>query len=198
MHDHLISIHGEEPPAPQLEGCTERQWSYLADLAAKAGETLPPREEMTKAGASALIERLKAAPAKDGTGAGFRVLYENVEDDDGSIHTSGFVVLPAGDRVPAGRYAIATPGEKNQHGFFKLWIGDRGGWALRRQVSDDFVPMERTNQLRVLAEIARDPLGASQLFGQLIGACGVCGRTLTNDLSREIGIGPVCRERFRG
>jgi hypothetical protein len=201
MYDNLISIHGEEPPPPQMDICTERQWAYLSDLAVKANRlVVPPRETLTKRDASELIESLKAEAAKrpgDG-GGGFRVAYEVTEDDDGTSSRTGFVVLPAGDRVPAGRYAVPTPGEANEHGFFKLWIGDRGGWSLRRQLSDDFVPMERTQQLKVLARIASDPLGYSALFGQLIGACGVCGRTLTNDESRAIGIGPVCRERFRG
>lgn len=32
-------------------------------------------------------------------------------------------------------------------------------------------------------------------FGQVYGWCGRCGRTLTNEESKKIGIGPVCRAR---
>jgi hypothetical protein len=32
-------------------------------------------------------------------------------------------------------------------------------------------------------------------YGMLIGKCGVCGRTLTDEESRANGIGPVCAER---
>ena len=37
-----------------------------------------------------------------------------------------------------------------------------------------------------------DPQGASLLFGQALGICGVCGRSLTTKESRERGIGPKC------
>lgn len=33
-------------------------------------------------------------------------------------------------------------------------------------------------------------------FGKLYGVCCSCGRMLTNELSIELGIGPVCREKF--
>jgi hypothetical protein len=33
-------------------------------------------------------------------------------------------------------------------------------------------------------------------FGKLYGICCACGRTLTNELSIELGIGPYCRSKF--
>jgi hypothetical protein len=33
-------------------------------------------------------------------------------------------------------------------------------------------------------------------FGCLYGSCAICGRTLTNEISIEMGIGPVCREKY--
>lgn len=33
-------------------------------------------------------------------------------------------------------------------------------------------------------------------FGKLYGVCAVCGATLTNETSIELGIGPVCRSRL--
>lgn len=35
-------------------------------------------------------------------------------------------------------------------------------------------------------------------FGLLYGSCAICGRTLTNELSKAIGIGPVCGAREFG
>jgi hypothetical protein len=44
----------------------------------------------------------------------------------------------------------------------------------------------------------RDPLGAAIKFGQRTGICSCCSRKLTNGESIELGIGPICREKFFG
>ncbi len=47
----------------------------------------------------------------------------------------------------------------------------------------------------ILTAIANDP-DALARFGQELGKCGKCGRDLTDEESRAIGIGPVCREQL--
>lgn len=39
-----------------------------------------------------------------------------------------------------------------------------------------------------------DPEQAAR-FGQVYGWCGICGRTLTNEESKKLGIGPICRDK---
>jgi hypothetical protein len=41
-----------------------------------------------------------------------------------------------------------------------------------------------------------DPLAAAVAYGRRTGQCSCCGRELTNAESVELGIGPICRERF--
>lgn len=44
-----------------------------------------------------------------------------------------------------------------------------------------------------------DPYAAATAYGLQTGVCSCCsccGRELTNKLSVELGIGPVCREKF--
>ena len=41
-------------------------------------------------------------------------------------------------------------------------------------------------------------MAAAIRFGMEIGACSNCGRRLTNTISRELGIGPVCGGRLFG
>lgn len=43
-----------------------------------------------------------------------------------------------------------------------------------------------------------NPEKAAVAYGQRFGICSCCGRTLTNALSIELGIGPICRENFFG
>jgi hypothetical protein len=44
------------------------------------------------------------------------------------------------------------------------------------------------------AKVLADPVSAMKLYGKLVNACAYCGRTLTDPLSQERGIGPDCWE----
>jgi Family of unknown function (DUF6011) len=101
--------------------------------------------------------------------------------------------------VPAGRYAIRF--RDNNVKFYRVDRPTEGRWAgwtfLSVQAGDELYPIKETSaKLAVLRIIAANPLEACSLYGREIGACGVCGRTLTNEESRRLGIGPVCRSRF--
>jgi hypothetical protein len=50
----------------------------------------------------------------------------------------------------------------------------------------------------LLAEFESDPLAAAQKYGKLSGRCCSCGRDLTDPVSIENGIGPICQMRFGG
>lgn len=101
--------------------------------------------------------------------------------------------------VPAGRYAV-TDNEGTLR-FFKLDRPTEGRWAgytfLKMMASDEAYPVrDRTKRDRILSKIAQDPREAMLTYGREIGACGHCGRTLTDENSRNAGIGPVCAGRM--
>lgn len=107
---------------------------------------------------------------------------------------------PAGtaDSVPEGRYAIEEEGVVK---FYRLSRPTEGRWAgytfLSVQASDDLYPIRNaTTREAILLKIAQDPQAAMLRYGTEIGSCGHCGRTLTNEESREYGIGPVCRAKM--
>lgn len=66
------------------------------------------------------------------------------------------------------------------------------------QASDVFHPIKASDtRKRVYAAIyMQGEIEGQQRYGQMIGKCGVCGRTLTDELSRERGIGPICWGRI--
>lgn len=109
--------------------------------------------------------------------------------------------------VPAGRYAVRYAGRDDAAitlrevvKFYRVARPTEGRWAgftfLSIQASDELHPIKNPDAKRqILADIAKDPAAASRLYGQEIGSCGVCGRTLTDETSRAYGIGPICRER---
>lgn len=97
-------------------------------------------------------------------------------------------------RVPSGRYAI---GEGDSLRFYHINKHTEGRWAgyvfVEYQAGSETWPLRnRLERERILVEIGKDPRAASIRYGHEIGACGVCGRTLTNPESIAAGIGPVC------
>jgi hypothetical protein len=65
--------------------------------------------------------------------------------------------------------------------FVDVWASD-ARWPVKNSAE----------KKRILTAIKDDP-DAGPRFGREIGACYVCGRTLTDATSRSLGIGPVCR-----
>lgn len=49
---------------------------------------------------------------------------------------------------------------------------------------------------KLLAEFEADPLAAAKKYGKLSGRCCSCGRDLTDPVSIENGIGPICATKF--
>ena len=99
--------------------------------------------------------------------------------------------------VPAGRYAVEIDGRL---GFFKVDCPTEGRWAgyvfVKQMASDTEYPVRGARRGVVLDAIAADPQAASLRYGREIGACGVCGRTLTDEDSRARGIGPICADKM--
>lgn len=100
-----------------------------------------------------------------------------------------------------GYYAVkGVEGHKNEISFFRLRSPKNGNW-VGWQFLDQVVghgkryPVKGDARDKVVALInEQDPVKCQQLYGQEIGACGRCGRELTDDTSRSRGIGPDCWE----
>ncbi|AOT23519.1 hypothetical protein SEA_BUCKEYE_47 [Mycobacterium phage Buckeye] len=111
-------------------------------------------------------------------------------------------IVAGADEVPAGRYAIDTTIHAiNGTAFYKVDRPTEGRWAgyvfVKQIVGDEERRLSQKQGgtiLRRIAEVGAE--AASARYGHEIGECGVCGRTLTNDESRERGIGPICAEKM--
>lgn len=66
--------------------------------------------------------------------------------------------------------------------------------ASRDGERSDFA--EGRTALDALVAIAADPLAAALRYGQRTGRCACCGRELTNHVSIDLGIGPICRGKW--
>lgn len=100
-----------------------------------------------------------------------------------------------GADVPAGRYALVHP-ERGHVEFFRVDRPEEGKWAgytfVKQQASDDLYPVKGARAKEILSRIAEDPHAALIRYGHELGCCGRCGRTLTDEVSRAMGIGPEC------
>lgn len=106
---------------------------------------------------------------------------------------------PAGQSYPdveAGRYALATDGVVH---FYQVQRPTEGKYVgrtfLQEQHSDSHTRVMGPAAASVLRRIEADPKAATILYGQELGVCGKCGRTLTSEWRRE-GIGPICSQSF--
>lgn len=103
--------------------------------------------------------------------------------------------------VEAGRYAVENgDGELR---FYRVDKPTKGRWAgytfVSVQASDEFHGIRnRATRNAILAKIAADSREAAIRYGRELGRCSRCGRTLTNRVSRELAIGPICGGRMFG
>ena len=97
--------------------------------------------------------------------------------------------------VPAGRYAVT--GNEGQTVFVKVDRPTEGSYAGRTfvkvQAGSELYLQSAGTARTLLAKIEADGVQAACIrYGHELGECGRCGRTLTDQASREAGIGPVC------
>jgi hypothetical protein len=105
--------------------------------------------------------------------------------------------------LPDGYYALRdVPGHKNEITFYRLNTAKSTSRWAGRQFLDQIVGGNRRYPVRSFAANQTRALiheqginEARALFGQELGRCGVCGLPLTDDESRRLGIGPVCRNK---
>lgn len=101
--------------------------------------------------------------------------------------------------IPAGRYAVENDADELR--FYNVWIS-RDGKRLNVYVAhgpDDSDLRFQKTIIGVLKKIKAYGIRRAAIrYGMEIGSCSNCGRRLTNRISRELGIGPVCGGRMFG
>jgi hypothetical protein len=173
-------LNALDPNQESRDYASKAQVKYASDLLAE--RVWPDRiteddlRGMERRQVSKLIDGLLTAP--------FKALSESNRPSD----------------VPPGRYALETDGIIR---FYQVDCPERGKWAGRTFVNrligspGDYrkQPVRGAGGASVLAQIADDVKGAMLLFGKETMTCGACSSPLTNEESRTLGIGPVCRSK---
>jgi isocitrate/isopropylmalate dehydrogenase len=101
--------------------------------------------------------------------------------------------------IVQGYYATKSATGNNDLDFWFVRVQTEGRYAGFRSVSrvlggrgtQRIHNGEQMTALRAI--LAAGTEAAGMLFAQELGRCRKCGRDLTDDTSRQLGIGPVCR-----
>lgn len=173
---------------------TPRQVEFLVDLVKQIGgynaergheiwaemREIQQSGQLTFAVASARIDQLKA---------------ERTE------HRLGQWTDPADDQsnwpqIPIGRYAVHT--DEGHLAFYQLKERD-GRVEVYLQLSSELRKLSNATALAILRKVQAEGIEeAMTRYGKELKFCGApkCGRPLTNEESRDRGIGPVCIEKM--
>jgi hypothetical protein len=168
-------------PTLTVDQCSEWILRLRAKIATYNGQPL-----VTTTAPTGVVTTAPAAPVNGGAAEVIALLA--------GLHDA---VEPHPDRgMILRRYAIDGFDTGNETRFYKLRESKRGKRYLVAQLSDEERMVPWAEALIVARKITADPMAAMLRYGQEIGSCGHCGRTLTNDESRALGIGPKCRKGF--
>jgi hypothetical protein len=178
-----------------------------ASAVATGGATPKQREFINKLLAERLVDGDTAAYAYEamekGTSRTASQIIDLLLQLPPKVHassTDAFNKVAAWPAIPDGRhyYAVVIPDDQDQAlRFFRVTKPTEGKYVGRifvdSQASGDFWKVDGLRKEKVLATISENPQQAMATYGIELGHCGACGKTLTDQLSRELGIGPKCR-----
>jgi hypothetical protein len=181
----------DEQPSEPVVAPTESQVGFIRDLLDDIATVQPQVVEeqrrilnagyldhtLTKAKASLIIDDLKGRRTELGIRPGAR--NQKAEQPSVPELEDGLYALPTG--------ADAT----NQVAFYRVYHFKGRQYAVM-QVGPQEQRMSQAVAHSVMERIAADPLEAMRMYGRETGTCRDCGRRLTNDESRAVGIGPDC------
>lgn len=172
----------------QLPRMTEPQRTYIVDLSNQRDtNTLAfARGTLTEVLANEEAKNAGKAPVHVVSQLAASVLIDELLECP-RVSTNGLWKT----QVPAGRYAIEL---HNKLRFFVVRYTKRGRLIINEQASDALYAKNFTEYRVIVQTILKAGIeAAGQRYGQELGHCYNCGRTLTDEESRAAGIGPVCR-----
>lgn len=177
---------------------TPGQIRFMDDLVARLTALDPATGEAARAYTERGTTEGAWTPGRDGNASRWIDKMISKEAELKANRPAAPVTGPEAPEVPNGRYAVEEDGTLK---FFHVRHGKTGTrWEgftfLDIQASaDTYAIKDRARKARILALIAQDVEGALCRYGQELGVCGDCGRTLTDETSRSIGRGPICRSK---
>ena len=163
-----------------------------------------PVEDTEKRTASVLIDNLSKRREARAHSRAVPALHPDFVSLAGAQAELDTVARKALPDIPAGHYAVDSLTGNNDLDFFRVDRPTEGRWAGRTFVKRVIggkadSPVRGATARAALEAIEKaGPAEATKLYGQEIGRCGRCNRRLTDELSRQRGIGPDCYDQMTG
>jgi hypothetical protein len=187
----------DRPASPLSEKQAKWVHSLLRQLNASYTGTTPV-EALDRHGAGrTLLDGLIKAREDKAHGKDYDLPADVSQKATKASDTTERAALP---EVPHGYYATPSATGNNDLDFWFVNVVTREGkWQGFRAVSrviGGHAPVRVPGAVRRAALKAIEATGyekAQMTFAQELGRCYRCGKTLTDDTSRELGIGPKCR-----
>lgn len=94
------------------------------------------------------------------------------------------------------KISLAPATGRNAGALYVVVIDDDAYQGKVEGVTFKAVREAASSTVDALHRIAANPMEAAVRYGQKTGKCSCCGRKLTNKVSIELGIGPICAETW--
>ena len=94
------------------------------------------------------------------------------------------------------KISLAPATGRNAGALYVVVIDDDAYQGKVEGVTFKAVREAAASTVDALHRIAANPMEAAVRYGQKTGKCSCCGRKLTNKVSIEMGIGPICAETW--
>lgn len=194
----VSSTQGTMPAAKRL---TEAQVAYARKLLDQLGAVYTgsqPMEELGRAtDGRVLLDGLVKARQDKSAGRAYVLPPMTAQSSKPAADTTARTVVP---EVTAGYYATdSLTGAQDTDFWFVTVVEREDKWFGFRVVSRVIggrspVRVKGSTRVAALKAIAKAGEREAQLrFAKELGRCYKCGKHLTDETSRELGIGPVCR-----
>jgi hypothetical protein len=120
-----------------------------------------------------------------------------------TVVSDGVETSTALSGLPPGRYALPKAGtelEDNELRFYQCWESrDKAAKRIYVMFGPREAKLPVDAQIKIAKMIVKAGIRECAIrYGMEIGSCSNCGRRLTNRISRELGIGPICGGRMFG
>jgi hypothetical protein len=120
-----------------------------------------------------------------------------------TVISDGVETSTALSGLPPGRYALPKAGtelEDNELRFYQCWESrDKAAKRIYVMFGPSEAKLPIDAQIKIAKMIVKSGIRECAIrYGMEIGSCSNCGRRLTNRISRELGIGPICGGRMFG
>lgn len=124
------------------------------------------------------------------------------EEEDEGIYSNLVSKMYDGVKSKTRKFHLRLPGEvsistvNNGQNVGCVYVYENGNYVGKITASGHLMGNVSEDTRNLLEDANENLLALAKMFGHETGNCSVCGRTLSDKISLQLGIGPVCLKRL--